>query len=322
MAMRVLVTGAWGHIGSFVVRDLLANVPNAEVTALVRASSSPWRVRDLLAHPRLRVLYADRSDAAAMEAALTTARAETVIDCAWEGVVGAHRNDTGQITGNIRSALHLFEAARNAGMIHYVGIGSQAEYGAASIETRIETMLPQPDTAYGVAKVCVQMATRKMAELTGVRYVWLRIFSVYGSQDDARHMLPTLLRTLIRGERPALTPGEQEWDYLHVADAARAVGLAATTETVSGIYNIACGTSVPLRSIIEKARDSVDPALPLGFGDVPYRADQVMYLRASIERFRDATGWTPGITLDEGLRETVQYYREHPTPNDDYKEKP
>lgn len=311
-----LVTGAYGHIGSFVLRELLRK-ESAIVTALVRESSNPWRVRDILSHPRLRILFADRSDTEAVRVAVDAAHAETVIDCAWEGVTGVNRNDTGQITRNIRAALTVFEAAQSAGMKNYVGVGSQAEYGSSHIAPRHEAMYPNPDTAYGVAKVCVQMATQKMADLTEIRYLWLRVFSVYGPQDDHRHMLPTLIRSLMRGERPALTPGEQTWDYLHVVDNARAIVAALDAPRAEGIFNIASGASATLRSVIEKTRDLIDPTLPLGFGDIAYRSDQVMQLDADISRLKKTTGWQPTISLTDGLRETVNYYKRFPTVEDE-----
>jgi nucleoside-diphosphate-sugar epimerase len=56
----------------------------------------------------------------------------------------------------------------------------------------------------------------------------------------------------------------------------------------------------------------VDPTLPLGFGEVAYRPDQVMHLQAETGRLRAATGWVPGRSLEEALRETVRWYLEHP----------
>jgi nucleoside-diphosphate-sugar epimerase len=61
--------------------------------------------------------------------------------------------------------------------------------------------------------------------------------------------------------------------------------------------------------VIERTRDLIDPALPLGFGEIPYPQDQLMHLETSIERLRSAIGWSPRISLDEGLRRTIDWYR-------------
>src|SRR5205809_3338037 len=118
-------------------------------------------------------------------------------------------------------------------------------------------------------------------------------------------MIPYLIDALHHGERPALTLGEQSWDYIYVRDAAEAIYMAAAAGGASGAFNLGSGEAHTLRSVVERVRDLVDPSLPLGFGEVPYRPDQVMHLQADITRLKALTGWHPRTTLDEGLRWTV-----------------
>jgi nucleoside-diphosphate-sugar epimerase len=66
-----------------------------------------------------------------------------------------------------------------------------------------------------------------------------------------------------------------------------------------------------IKSIIERIRDLIDTNLPFGFGEVPYRPDQIMHLQADISRLKQATGWAPQVSLDEGLRRTVAWFREN-----------
>ena len=66
-----------------------------------------------------------------------------------------------------------------------------------------------------------------------------------------------------------------------------------------------------LRTIVETVRDAVDSNLALGFGEVPYRADQVMFLRADIGRLRALAQWQPQTTLQAGIAQTVEWFREH-----------
>jgi nucleoside-diphosphate-sugar epimerase len=114
---------------------------------------------------------------------------------------------------------------------------------------------------------------------------------------------------LLAGERPALTPGEQIWDYLYVEDAAEAIYLAALMPDAEGVFNLGSGEGWRVREIIEHLRDLIDPSLPLGFGEVPYPPDQMMRLVTSIDRLKAATGWRPRVGLDKGLRRTIEWYR-------------
>jgi nucleoside-diphosphate-sugar epimerase len=135
------------------------------------------------------------------------------------------------------------------------------------------------------------------------------VFSTYGPLEDLSWMIPYLIRTLLRRERPSLTACEQQWDYLFGPDAADAIWSVAKTTTATGVFNFGSGRANSLRKIVETLRDAIDPNLPLGIGEVPYRPDQVMHLEADIARLTRATGWTPATSLEEGLKQTVAWHK-------------
>jgi nucleoside-diphosphate-sugar epimerase len=302
--MRCLVTGASGHLGSYLIERLL--LEGADVVALVRPDGNVWRLADVI--DRVTLVRGDLSDISGAASTISQARPEVVFHLAWQGVTSAFKDDPEQITRNVSGSLELFDLVGKAGCHTWVGIGSQAEYGLHD-EVLTEETPVQPVTAYGVGKLCVGLLTKKLCELSDIRYVWLRLLATYGPKDDARHLIPSVIRSLLAGERPSLTPAEQLWDYLYVEDAADAIYRAAVTERAQGVFNLGSGEAHSVRSIIERIRDMIDPSLPLGIGDVPYPSDQVMKLQTSIERLRNATGWTPEVGIDEGLRRTVEWYK-------------
>jgi nucleoside-diphosphate-sugar epimerase len=125
--------------------------------------------------------------------------------------------------------------------------------------------------------------------------------------EDSSWMIPYLIRALLRGERPALTACEQQWDYLFGPDAAEGIWSVARTNA-DGLFNLGSGHAESLRTIVETLRDAIDPKLPLGIGEVPYRPDQVMHLEADIAKLTAAAGWSPATTLSEGLKQTVAWH--------------
>jgi nucleoside-diphosphate-sugar epimerase len=94
-----------------------------------------------------------------------------------------------------------------------------------------------------------------------------------------------------------------------VTDVAEALYEVAVTPSAYGVFNLGSGTGVTLHGVVEQIRDLIDPNLPLGFGEVPYRADQVTHLQADVRRLREATGWAPRTALDDGLRRTIAWHR-------------
>lgn len=304
--MRVFLTGASGFVGAGVLRELLAQ-PGTEVAALVRDPAAAWRVADLL--PKARVVEAAFEDEAVLEAAMKDFAPTHLVHLAWTGVAGRNRNDAAQHR-NAYLSMRLVEMALAAGAKHFVGLGSQAEYGPC--QARIDESTPTaPTTMYGAAKLSACLMAERLCANSGARFAWLRLFSSYGPRDNPEWLIPYLALKLLHGERPSVTAAEQRWDYVYVDDAARAVAAVAREAKAGGVFNLGSGTAPRLRDIIERVRDEIDPRLPVGFGEVPYRPDQVMHLEADIGRLVAATGWRPRTDLDEGVRATVAWYREH-----------
>jgi nucleoside-diphosphate-sugar epimerase len=278
----------------------------AEVSILVRPDSDLWRLESAVEH--VNVIRTDLSDIDDAAPALKTSAPEIVFHLAWHGVGSADRNDPGQVR-NVTGSLKLFDMVRQVGCRCWVGVGSQAEYGSHHDGALTEEISTRPVTMYGVSKLAVGMLTRQLCSLAGMRYLWFRLLATYGPKDDERHLIPAVIRQLLAAKRPALTPGEQRWDYLYVEDAAEAIWRAATDPTVQGVFNLGSGEAYAVREIVERVRDMIDPSLPLGFGEVQTRADQIMYLQADISKLCAATDWMPRITLDNGLKKTVDWYR-------------
>jgi UDP-glucose 4-epimerase len=302
--MRCLVTGASGHLGSYLTERLVSQ--GAEVIVLVRPQSNLWRLTGLL--DRIQVIRADLSDLAHAAPAIALAKPEAVFHLAWQGVTSTFKNDPEQITCNVEGSLDLFRIIESAGCRLWIGLGSQAEYGPNDKILSEDTPL-RPTTAYGVAKLSVGLLTEKLCELAEMRHIWLRLLATYGPKDDERHLLPSVILQLLSGNRPRLTAGEQRWDYLYIEDAAEAIYQAALSEKAHGFFNLGSGEAHSVRSILEKARDLIDASIDLGFGELSYPTDQQMRLETSIDRLSRATGWKPQINLEAGLSRTVEWYR-------------
>lgn len=302
--MRCLVTGATGFIGSQLVRLLLQK--GNEVSILIRPNSDHWRIEDILS--AVKVIRGDIAAVKQVSDEIQSFEPRVVFHLAWHGGNSyKYQNDPSQIFKNLYGSLELVQIAKEAGSQRWVGLGTSVEYG--KYETPItESVRPMPNTLYGISKYCTCLSAQKLSQLCGIDFVWLRPFWIYGPYDDPLRMLPSVILALLRGEKPALTLGEQRWDYLYVEDAVEAIWRVAITPEAQGIFNLGSGEAHSIRSIAERIRDSIDPSLPLGFGELPYRPNQIMHLQADVYRLKQATGWSPQVSLDEGLRRTVKWF--------------
>ncbi len=276
-----------------------------EVGVLMRPGSRTARIADL--EDRLTFTCGDLRDAASVREALELFEPQVVIHAAWEGVASCERNDPRQAE-NVVAGLHLLEAATEAGCRVFVGIGSQAEYGAHDAAVA-EDAPTNPLTAYGAAKLSAGTLLLKHCEMHGIRGVWMRLFAAYGPQDNTAWMIPALIDALLRGEQPEMTSGEQRVDYLHIDDVAEYIARAAQREAARGVINLGSGVPRRVRDVAESVRELVHASGPIRFGALPYRSDQIMHMVADVTRLRAATGYLPRVTLEQGLVETIAWRR-------------
>ena len=295
---RAVVTGASGVVGSALIEELLDH--NYEVTALLREGSSHnARIPD---HPAL--IKTECSLEHLKDFPGDKRQRDVFFHLGWTGTKGLDRNNPYIHTKNIEYALDAVSLAARLNCELFIGAGSQGEYGRPGVMLTPET-LPQPESAYGIAKLAAGHMTREYAHTLGLKHIWTRILSVYGKNDGEKTLMTSFLGSLLKGESPLCTKGEQIWDLLYQKDAARALRLIAGNGRDGAVYLIGSGGARPLKEMLEEIRDTVAPDVPINFGAVPYGPGQVMYLAADISATCRDTGWKPLYSLREGILDLI-----------------
>jgi nucleoside-diphosphate-sugar epimerase len=296
----IVLTGATGFIGSAVFAEL--NRRKIRVLVLLRPESDRSRLPQLAPE---NVFIFSKLNEPELVKKLRAEQPAIFVHCAWRGVGGQERNAGFQLAENIPLTLASVELAKACGCTQWVGLGSQAEYGNAN--RILDEMSPtQPTTLYGKAKFTAGNESLALCAQKNLAGAWLRVFSTYGPGDHSHWMIPHVIREFLSGRAPQVTKCEQLWDYLFVADAARAIVSVADGKT-SGIFNLGSGEARPLKKIIETIRAELKTQVQPAYGAIPYRPDQVMHLQADIAKLRAATGWSPQVSLESGIRETVAH---------------
>lgn len=299
-----VVTGPTGAIGIALCEKLLRE--NVTVYAVCRPGSS--RIKDLPKAAAIHVVECDAKELATLPQKMEGVSVDAFFHFAWAHTIGQGRNDMPAQIENIQSTIDAVRAAKALGCQVFLGAGSQAEYGR--VEGLLKSDTPAfPENGYGMAKLCAGQMSRVEAKALDIDHVWVRILSVYGPHDGPMTMISGTIRKLLAGERPALTAGIQRWDYLYAGDAADAFYLAACHGRNGAVYLLGSGQAMPLKDYIIQMRDAIDPALPLGLGEVPYGPLQVMHLQADISALQADTGFVPKTPFAEGIRRTMDWVK-------------
>lgn len=211
-------------------------------------------------------------------------------------------DDTYEKVWNILYVMDALKSAQKLGCRAFVGAGSQSEYGIVETGQISTETLCNPVRADGV----IHLAAGRLVELTvkemGMDSAWLRIFSIYGTNDRDNSLVKSTIRKLKEGGRCSFTKSEQMWDYLFEDDAGKAFLEAGKKVRGNKTYNLGYGEAKPLREYISAIRDIVAPEAKLHFGELPYPKDPVMNLQCDTASLRKDTGWRPMIPFEDGIR--------------------
>jgi len=296
------MTGATGFVGAAVARRLLAS--GYEVAALVRPKTVPWRLANDIS--RIHIVYGSLESTSSYEEDLIGFRPDVVMHLAWHGTSGTSRDSPDQIRKNVLASVDLLTVSAKVGCEAFVGAGSQAEYGPSRVPLD-ESCPTLPATLYGAAKLATSVLLGRLAVHLGVRFAWLRVFSVYGPQDGSDTLVSYVIRELLAGRCPAVGKGDHMSDYLFVDDAAAAFVTVAEKQA-AGVIDVAHGQARPLRETIEALRNAIDPSLAIAFGAIEEPPTGTFPLLARVSRLKEL-GWMPAVALESGLALTVAWHQ-------------
>ena len=297
---KVVVTGPTGVIGTAVIEKLIAE--NCVVYAVIRKESK--RIANIPVHDNVHIVYCDIADLKSLKEKIGT-ECDIFYHFAWTGTdKPANRMNMYVQTDNIRYALDAVEAAHDLHCSVFIGSGSQAEYGNSGGLLTVDREA-KPVSGYGMAKLCAGQMTRTMCQGYGIRHVWPRIVSTYGVNDAKQTLISTVINKLMNNERPSLTKCEQVWDYLYAGDAADALWAMAEKGRDGAVYVLGNARTITLKECVETIRRELDSNIEIGYGDIPYYEDQVMYLQADVSKLTEDTGWKPVTDFNTGIRKVI-----------------
>lgn len=300
---KIVITGPTGAIGLALIKKCIQEC--VFVYAICRPSSE--RIQYIPQSEYVSIIECDLENLEDLSQYIND-KIDIFYHLGWKSTYGAARNDITSQWENIGYTLKAVEAAERLGCHTFIGAGSQAEYGRVEGKLSEHTAV-NPENGYGMAKLCAGQMTRIRCEQLGIKHIWTRILSVYGPGDGMQTMIMSTLEKLIKKERPALTLGEQRWDYLYSEDCANALYLLGERGKSGKVYCIGSGNARPLKEYINEMKEIVWPDGILGFGDIPYGENQVMNLCADIEQLQRDTGFCPVYRFEDGIRETVEWLK-------------
>lgn len=212
---------------------------------------------------------------------------------------------------NILGTLNLLEAAREVGVERVIFASSGgAVYGEPSVFPAPESHPHHPASPYGITKSTGEQYLSFYHDVHGLSSIALRYSNVYGPRQDPHGeagVVAIFCERLLKGEAPTIYgDGKQTRDYVFVGDVVRA-NLAALESDFIGAVNIGTGIETDVNELFEHLRALTGVADRARYG--PPRAGEQLRSVVAIDRAREVLGWRPEVSLDEGLEQTLEFFR-------------
>ena len=308
---KFLITGAAGFIGRSIAAELLARGDQVRgIDNFITGKPS-----NLVGLEAMEFIEGDLRDPAACARACDGV--DTIFhEAALASVPRSVADPVGTNEHCVVATLNLLVAARDAGVRRVVYAGSSSAYGDTPTLPKHEGMMPNPISPYAAAKLAGEQYMQVFARVYGLETVVLRYFNVFGPyQDPTSHysgVLAIFCRKMLAGEQPTIYgDGEQSRDFTYIENvvSANLLAAAAPAEKVSGrVINAATGARFTLNQTFNILRELT------GFSGEPAysesRAGDVHDSLADITLARELLDYQPAVDFREGLRRTVEWYRE------------
>jgi dTDP-glucose 4,6-dehydratase len=310
MSEKVLVTGAGGFIGSHLVERLVRD--GYSVQAFVHYNSSnSWG--NLEALPReilenVEIVAGDLGDGFMVDRAVEGAAVVFHLG-ALIGIPYSYIAPSAYVTTNIAGTVNVLEACRRHGVRRLIHTSTSEVYGSAQYVPIDERHPLVGQSPYSASKIAADKLVESYWRSFGTPVVTVRPFNTYGPRQSARAVIPTIITQALSGEQVKLGSTDTVRDFTYVGDTAAGFVRAASAAGVEGeAINLGTGTAVTVGEIVDRVASILSKRLTLIQDPDRIRpaASEVLRLVSDNRLAQSLLGWSPEVSLDQGLALTVK----------------
>ncbi|WP_346877360.1 MULTISPECIES: NAD-dependent 4,6-dehydratase LegB [unclassified Clostridium] len=314
MSKKVLITGADGFIGSHLTETLLEEGYDVKAFTYYNSFNS-WGWLDTLSKDKLKeieVFTGDIRDPNGVREAMKGVD-EVFHLAALIAIPFSYHSPDSYVDTNIKGTLNVLQAARDLETERILVTSTSEVYGTAQYVPIDELHPYQGQSPYSATKIGADRLAESFYRSFNMPISIVRPFNTYGPRQSARAVIPTIITQLLSGETEiklgSLTPTR---DFNFVKDTARGfIEIAKSDRTIGEEINIATQDEISIGRLAEEMIRQINPNAKIVCDDQRLRPDksEVNRLLGSNEKIKKLTNWLPSYTFEEGIRETIEWFR-------------
>jgi dTDP-glucose 4,6-dehydratase len=312
----VVVTGAGGFIGSHLVERLAAD--GARVRAMLRYTSRGQRgALDLVPESTLDRVDITLGDVRDFDAVREIVRGADAIFhlAALIGIPYSYEHPQEVIDTNIIGTSNVLVAAKELGTLERIVLTSTSEVYGSAIRVPMDEEHPlQAQSPYSATKIAADALGLSFHRSFGLPISIVRPFNAYGPRQSARAVIPTIISQAVTGGALKLGTLDTTRDFTFVEDTARGfIAVGSSADAIGEVVNVGSGSEVSIREIVRMVGEIVGRELVVEGDEQRLRPEksEVSRLHSDSSKAQRLAGWQPEVSLEEGLRRTTGWVRDH-----------
>lgn len=303
--VRVLITGGAGFIGAHLVRRLLAE--KAEVHTIdIDSKAKQLRLSDVI--DNVHYYNINLKNATALRKVIKAIEPEIIYHLGAFALLYREMEYVRESLGsNVIGTVNLLNALSDTDFSYFVNTSTYDVYGHSPAPFREDTKL-SPPSPYAASKLAAETYCKLYHDTYGYPITTLRPSNVYGPMQLPNRIIPELIASCLRGQAFTMTKGEQKREFNYVEDIVQAFVVASRNKkSIGEIFNVGCGKSYKIKDVVQAIVGMFDKKIEIRTS-LPYRKNEPWDMWCDNTKIR-ALGWKPEFSLTNGLKKTVDWYK-------------
>lgn len=310
----ILITGAAGFVGANLTQRLLEE--GYEVNLFLKENTDLWRINILKERFKdgISIHEIDITDGEKVTQKVSEIRPTVIFHLAVHGAYSYQTDPYSILRVNIFGTANLVEACIKVGFKLFVNTGTSSEYGFKQ-KPATEVDWLEPNSYYAVSKASTTMYCNYASKLYNLPIITLRLYSVYGRFEEKTRLIPNLIKSGLNNSFPPLVSPETRRDFIYIDDVLDVYYKFMKSENSSSIrgevFNVGTGKQTSLREVVSVVKGLLNIEGEPVWGTMPGRIWDTSIWVSNNEKIKNALRWSPRVTISEGLKEFIFWYKEY-----------